>query len=213
MYRDQCLHIFFCVVQSYRTELRADGGAVRLLYTKHSLAWCISTVSVLPHEEEIQNSAIPISYFLSFACRCKCPNKTCYNDGNTSFQTVTQQCNEHELAYLWWFNLALVAVVGKVHAPAAGASLRILGRFERWSFPESWAWDLCLLHLSALMPSGGTSVASLGSWDSCCSKASAQSQLILKLMGMGKARGWVVVKYRDMEMRELIEWKESELKK
>jgi len=105
----------------------------------------------------------------------------------------------------------LVAVVGEVHACAARASLLILGRYERWFFPESWAWDFCLGRLPALMTSGGTSVACLGFWESCRSKASRESQLILKLMGVGKARGWVVVKYRDMEIRELTEWKESKL--
>lgn len=41
----------------------------------------------------------------------------------------------------------------------------------------------------ALLASGGTSVAFLGFWGSCCNKASAESQLILKLMRIREGKG------------------------
>lgn len=110
-------------------------------------------------------------------------------------------------AYLWLFNFMFMAVVAKVHAQASKEILQILGRF----FPK--CWNLWLLHWTALMASSSSSVGILGFWESCCNKASGKSQLILKIVGKGKARDWVVVKYRGMEMGELTEWKESKLKK
>lgn len=36
--------------------------------------------------------------------------------------------------------------------------------------------------------------------------------MVLKLMGIEQARGQGVVKYRNREIRELIEWEENKLK-
>lgn len=150
------------------------------------------------------------SCFLSFACRCKCPNKIHYADKKFLDSNSVQ----------WALTGTTVVVyfsVGDSNREGAWTSSQhiMLNLWEIGKVVFPWILRLGLVPAALLSPGSIRSilVACLGFWESYCSKASAESLLVLKKMGIGKARGWGVVKYRNMEIRELIEWEENKLKK